>query len=444
MGVGLAQQVLELVDLVAGVDRDQHRADLDRGPEGEVPLRHVGGPNGHLVAGLDAHGDERARELVHVGAELRVGAHVVLAHDVGVGIVPAVRLGEAEGVLARVQLADAVEQLREGLVDEVLLGPGIGAVVGERVLQLELDRRRHGRTVRLVDHGLGCGGLHAGLVVEHVAQELREDDARLAHGDVARPLGDPLEAHIAVVARVAQRVEHGVQGQVAVAHHAVLKVVAHLHGVLHLAVAQVAPQVGDARGGVLAKHAVGVVEVPQRPHALHAHPVEHAGQTGRVGVLGDGLNQKRHVVDAGIATKLGQHVHDVVVVNLARRMDVLGHQHAHVGGAHVARELDVVHDLGDVLLAATGVGQLAVGREARDLEAHALELHARALAAVGQEGRGAGRVGAALDAADLDAVEAEVLGDGIDVSPRVRGAAEGRKGELHVGSSLWLVSRETR
>ena len=116
VGVGLAQQVLGLVDLVGGVHRHEHRADLRGGPEGEEPLGHVGGPDGHLAAGAHAQAHQRPGELVHVVPELAVGAGVVQGR-------------ELHGQLVRVVLHHRIQHLGEGLFDQGLLLPGIGARV---------------------------------------------------------------------------------------------------------------------------------------------------------------------------------------------------------------------------------------------------------------------------------------------------------------------------
>ena len=112
VSVGLAQQVLGLVDFVGGVDRHEHSADFRRRPEGQVPLRKVRRPDSHVAAGPDAERDERARELVHVVAELGVCARVVQRRVF-------------EGVLVGEFLDYAVEHLREGFVDKLVLLPRV-------------------------------------------------------------------------------------------------------------------------------------------------------------------------------------------------------------------------------------------------------------------------------------------------------------------------------
>ena len=122
MGIGLAEQVLRLVNLIGRIDGDEHRADLRRRPERDVPLRHVRGPDGHVVALLDAHRDQRAGEGIDVVTELLIGARIV-------------ELRVAEARLVRELLDHLVEHVREGQVDQRLLRPDVFAGAGAVLLQ---------------------------------------------------------------------------------------------------------------------------------------------------------------------------------------------------------------------------------------------------------------------------------------------------------------------
>ena len=77
MGVGLPQQIFRLMDLVGGIHRHQHRADLGRRPEGQKPLGHIGRPDRHLGACTDAERNQYSREFVHIIPKLRIGAGVI-------------------------------------------------------------------------------------------------------------------------------------------------------------------------------------------------------------------------------------------------------------------------------------------------------------------------------------------------------------------------------
>ena len=114
MGVGLTEQVFDLVDLVGSVHRDQYGADLGGGPEGHVPGGHVGGPNGHVIACLHAQRDQGGGTFVHVAAELGVGAGVIQG-------------GILKRVLVGIFFRHGVEDRGEGGFDHVVLLPYEGA-----------------------------------------------------------------------------------------------------------------------------------------------------------------------------------------------------------------------------------------------------------------------------------------------------------------------------
>ena len=196
--VGLTQQVLGLVDLVGGVHRDEHGADLGGRPEGDVPSRHVGGPDGDLAASLHAHGDKRAGERVDVVSELLVGARVVERR-----VLKTVLIGEAFDHL--------VEHLREGQVDELVFLPHVLACA----VVVEVERA-----------ALAAGVLEA----LHVVHEVREDDLHV--GEVGHPRGIPLQRHVAVVVDGGQRAHYLVDGQRSLADQveaAVVVGIAHVH-----------------------------------------------------------------------------------------------------------------------------------------------------------------------------------------------------------------------
>jgi hypothetical protein len=78
----LAQRVGQLGGAVGGVDVDEDRADAGGGQLQQRPLRAVGAPDADAVAGGDAVGQERERQAVGLGVELRVAqAHVLVAAD---------------------------------------------------------------------------------------------------------------------------------------------------------------------------------------------------------------------------------------------------------------------------------------------------------------------------------------------------------------------------
>ena len=224
VGVALAQEVLRLVDLVGGVDRDQHAADPDAGPEGQIPLGHVGGPDGDVVALFDAHGQKGPGEFVYLVLELRIGAGVVQG-------------SVAEGVLGGKFTGGPLQHLAEGAVDEGVLFPQVLArapLVGGQAIGVD--------------------------VVGHVVGEVGEHDAGV--GEVRGPALDPLQRHIAVVVDGIQRLQGLLDGHVALAHHAVFDLAVLHDGVLDVEVFDALAQVFDRGLRAFAEEAEGVVYVP--------------------------------------------------------------------------------------------------------------------------------------------------------------------------------------
>ena len=378
VGVGLAQQVLGLMHLVGGVDRHQHRADAGAGPEGNEPLGDIRRPDGHVVALLYAHGDEGAGKLVHVVAELGVGARVVAG-------------GVAEGVLVGEFLHHAVEHLGEGEVDQVLLGPEV--LAGAAVVRLQ---------------ALGGVGLHK-------VGEVREDDAGI--GKVGHPALDPFQGDEAVKVDGGEAIEHLVDGQVALAHHLVDDAAVFHHGVLGVDVADVSAEVPHRGLRIFAEKAVGMVDVPQSGDLRAVYPVEQPAQAGGVAIDAVGLHQQRDVLALGDVGQLQKRPGDLVVVHFALGGGVAVGEHADIGRAQLVGQLDVLGDLEDGRLAVFLVLQRRVGGETGDSKSQIAQLLNRLVDAAGRKGRRRHSMDVAADAAHLDAVKLKILGHGVDVHP---------------------------
>ena len=218
MGIRLAEQVLHLVDLVGGIDGDQHRAQLDGGPEGDVPLGDVGGPDRHVGACLDPHGDEGAGEGVHVVAELGIGAGVVQG-------------GVLEGVLVGELLHHAIQHLGEGQVNELILFPHVLTRMGAVEVQ---------------------GTALLGGIVEllHEAHELGENDLHVVQ--LLAPLRIPDQGDVAVVVDRTQS-QHDIRnGELTLTRQAELQALLGAHGVAEVDVADVGAQILDDGLGSLA------------------------------------------------------------------------------------------------------------------------------------------------------------------------------------------------
>ena len=358
VGVGLAQQVLGLVDLVGGVHRHEHRADLDRRPEGDVPGGHVGRPDGDLAAGAHAHRDERPRERIHVVAELLVGARIVERR-----VLEAVLVGEL--------LDHAVEHLREGQVDELVLLPHVLAgavVVGIEALLL---------AARL-------------LVAAHVVGVVRQDDARIVRALL--PLGLPLERDEAVVVDRRQRLHHLGDGQRTLADDVVAAAVV---GVAQVDVAHVRAEVGDRGVGILAMVAVRVVDLPERGEVVAREGVHEGAQAARIGVDARGADEDRHARRGGSRQQRADGRADALLVVAVDGCGDAGDLHG-AGGLDEAED-----DVGGI-----GIRQVARGVEARDAQAAVAQRARRGHRVVLVEGTAAlDEVGALEEIVDLDALE---------------------------------------
>ncbi len=79
--LGVIQDIADLVALVAGVHRDDDRADPGDGEVDDDPLRDVRHPQADLVPLLHAELDQPARKPVDLGGELAVRAATVPEDD---------------------------------------------------------------------------------------------------------------------------------------------------------------------------------------------------------------------------------------------------------------------------------------------------------------------------------------------------------------------------
>ena len=146
MGVRLAQQVLGLVDFVAVLTVTSTAPIFGGGPEGDVPLGHVGGPDGHVVAGLDAHGDEAPGKGVHIVPEFanRCGCSPGGVPEAYAGRGTPPPCGPAPG---------------EGQVDQRFLGPDVFAGFG-----LSYKAGLFGASMILAHKSWRCGEHDAGVI----------------------------------------------------------------------------------------------------------------------------------------------------------------------------------------------------------------------------------------------------------------------------------------
>ena len=323
--VGLAQQVLGLVDFVGGVDRYEHRADFRRRPEGQVPLRKVRRPYRHVAAGPDAERDESARELVHVVAELGVGARVVQRRVL-------------EGVLVGEFLDYAVEHLREGLFDKFVLLPRVEPLAA--LALVEALRLHHAR-----------GAAEAAHCVDEVQRN------QLEVRDVGHPLWVPFERDEAVVVQRVERAHHRVDGQAALADEAVFDGAVYDFRVFQMHVLDVGAEVLDRLFRRFAGVAEGVLQIPERRKVVAGVGIEHLAEPVGVGEYADGLDEQRHARFLRAGQHRVEHGLDGVALLFVALARVLRAE-ADVWNAQPLRGFDVFSYLGAVFLKGRRVGDV--------------------------------------------------------------------------------------
>ena len=80
-GVGLSEDVGELVSLVARVQADDHNAEPGGGELGDVPGGTIGEPDGELVVGAKPEGGEAGGQRVDALEEVGEGEALLAEHD---------------------------------------------------------------------------------------------------------------------------------------------------------------------------------------------------------------------------------------------------------------------------------------------------------------------------------------------------------------------------
>ena len=329
VSVRLTEQIFRLVYLVRGVDRHEHRADLRRRPEGDVPLRNVRRPDRNLVASLHAERDERAREFVDVAGELRIRPCVVERRI-------------AESVLIGEMLHLLVEHLREREIDERLLLPyeiaRAGAVLIEHLIRL----------ARVAE-------------AAHAADEMREDYIHV--GKLGEPCDIPFEGDKAVVVYRAERVDQLVDRKLALSDEAVREILARPLGILDVDVADVRAEILYRLLGALAAESRRIVEIPERADRIAGEGVERVLEKERIREDAAGLDKDADV----LLLRRADHTADQSAASLggSRRVAALGGVYPHIRNAKLARLLYALRDVrgGSVRILR---GDVAHGVDARD------------------------------------------------------------------------------
>ena len=264
--------------------------------------------------------------------------------------------------------------------------------------------------------GAAIVGLQAlGGIGLHKMGEVREDDAGV--GEVGHPALDPFQRDETVEVDGGERVEHVVDGQVALAHHLVDDAAVLHHGVLGVDVADVGAEVLHRGLRRFMEVAIGVVDIPQGGDLRAVYPVEQFAQAGGVAIDAVRLHQQRDILAFGDVGQLQKHPGDLVIVHFALGRCVAVGEHADIGRAQLVGQLDVLGDLEDGRLAVFLVLQRRIGGEAGNGKSQIAQLLDCLVDAAGRKGRRRYGVDIAADAADLDAVKLKILGHCVDVHP---------------------------
>ena len=285
--VGLTEQIFRLINLISGVHRNKHRADLDGCPECDIPLRHVCRPDCHMIAALDAEADKRTREPVNVVAELRICAVIIAG-----GVTECVLIGEF--------VAHPVQNLRESQIDQAVFFPHIFARTGGVVI--EMTARRGVSEIRF-----------------DVIHELRENNACVLQ--FGGPALDPFERDKALVVYGAECLHSLIDRDVAFAHHAVSESVVADSTVLYVDVFDVHTEILNGGLGIFTVEAVRMMDVPESADAVARNAVKHCAESCRIAVYAVCFNKQGDAVFGCVGRKLGQRFRNICIVNIRTGRD---------------------------------------------------------------------------------------------------------------------------
>ena len=101
LGVALGQHVAQLKRAIGGIDGHQHDAQPGSRQLQDDPLRHVGGPKGHVVAAFQTEGQQSPGGFIDLLGQLAIGE-------------PKAELREDDGVAIAVAAGRLVEHLADG------------------------------------------------------------------------------------------------------------------------------------------------------------------------------------------------------------------------------------------------------------------------------------------------------------------------------------------
>ena len=395
VGIGLAEQIFCLVDLVCGVDGYQHCADLGGCPEGNIPSRHIGCPDGNMIPLAHTHGDERPGKGIHIAAEFRICSGVV-------------QLGVAKRVLGGEFLTHPVQHIREGVVNEPLLGPdilaGFPVVVLKRMLVLSAEGLHEFRIL---------GEYHAGVQ------------------QIGHPELDPFQGDIAGILDGLQGFDHLLNGQITLAHHLVNHLAVFHHAVLGVDIFDALSQVCNCLFRGFSRKAVGVVHIPQCSNLVAAYAVQQCPEPAGIAVNAVGLHQQGDIILLRNGRQLSELLCNVSIIHLSVRGSLQIRQYADVGGIDLLCQLAIFCQFFNGFRFPFPVLQAAAGGKTGDFNIQRLQL-CHGLGAVGL-GEGHCLIGCKIiaHAPDLDAVKAQILCHGVNIYPGIVRTSDGGKTDLH-------------
>ena len=386
VGIGLLEQIFRFVDLVSGVHRNEDGADLGGGPESDVPGRNVRRPDGHFTAGGHAHGKEGPGEVIHIVAKFAVSPGVIQG-------------GVAEGVLIGKFLHHAVENLREGFVDELGLGPHVFAAT----VVIGIERM-----------------FFAVLFVEpiHIGNEVSENHFGIVN--FREPFFLPFHGNIAVVVDGSDGVHDLLNGQGAFADDLEVPPVI---GVSQMHMVDISAEVGDGVRGGFPFFPVGMMDAPERRQLIAGEVVHQIPELACVGENIAGLDEDLHIPFLGFGEELFQHGDAAVHI-------VLAGADGNIGYAEVLRRFQQGEDGFAFLFA--GRGNVAGAVETGNGQFLVVEGAGGSGGVVFMEYTAfAGEFLIFLDIVGFNALESEFFGDGHHIVPCEFGPSPDGKGEFH-------------
>ncbi len=334
MGIGLAQQILGLMDLVGCIDCYQNCPDLNCSPEGDKPLGHIGGPYGYMVAGLDAQRYQGTGKGIHIVPEFRIGPGVIM------GDVP-------ECILIREFINHAVQHLGQGKVDEGVFLPDIMPCTCV----------------------IGIQAASAGILFQipgHVIGKIREYNAGVIQ--VGSPSLDPFKGYVTVVVDGPQGQHKIIYGEIPLAHHAIRDLAVFHDRILNMDVFDIGAKVLDGLAGGFVCEPVGMMDIPKGSYRLASHRVKQVEKPAGIGINTVCFHKKGYTLFRGDGSQLFQGRNNNPVVHLSHGLGFQVRQDTDIRGFKLCGQFYILDDFIMVLFSLFGKLQAAARRKAGYLQ----------------------------------------------------------------------------